>query len=333
MVRRIPAISMPRVIIILIVVAAFFLMLSGNVLAQGLSDQSASSITENKTIEITSTGDAHVTDVLTYDQDWFDQYGSIFKEYPNLLSRRYRNETGVGEIENFDAKVNTNKDTVTITFDRPGFAYNFEANWQVGGEGFEPSKTRDTEVVFEGTGTYENEVSLFQSIPVELKTTIKLPAGATDAKYDSNKGYITYVLPYNEAKAGSFLQNNKSVWLPIFIVLMLLSLMLLLYVILNSRRATVATTGIVAGPGVGMTPPPPVTPISTTYVPPAAPAASTPPAPPVTPMAASPAPPVTPVAAAPAVEQPKMKRFCKHCGNALKESDKKFCSSCGKPLE
>ena len=31
---------MPRVVIILIVVAAFFLMLSGNVLAQGLSDQS-----------------------------------------------------------------------------------------------------------------------------------------------------------------------------------------------------------------------------------------------------------------------------------------------------
>ena len=144
----------------------------------------------------------------------------------------------------------------------------------MGGEGFEPSKTRDTEVVFEGTGTYENEVSLFQSIPVELKTTIKLPAGATDAKYDSNKGYITYVLPYNEAKAGSFLQNNKSVWLPIFIILILLSLMLLLYVVLNSRRVTAATSGIVAGPGAGMTPPPPpVPPISTTYVPPAAPAA------------------------------------------------------------
>ncbi len=58
------------------------------------------------------------------------------------------------------------------------------------------------------------------------------------------------MLPYKAAKSGNFLQNNKSAWLPIFIVLMLLSLMLLLYVVLNSRRATVATTGIVAGPVV-----------------------------------------------------------------------------------
>ena len=298
------------------------------VMAQGVGTTSDFTIEEAYTVELTANGDAHVTDVLTYDDTWFSDNGSIFKEYPNLLSRRYRDNTDVGEIENFDAKVNQNKSTVTITFDSPGYAYDMGDNWALYGFSYKPSKEKSSEMVFEGQGTMNNEFTLFEEIPFNVTTTIKFPQGTTNPKYTAADSSVTYVLPYKAAKSGNFLQNNKSVWLPIFIILILLSLILLLFVVLNSRRATAATTGIVAGPGAGMTPPPPpVSPTPTTSVPPAAPA------PPVTPVAATPAPPVTPVAAAPAVEQPKMKRFCKHCGSALKESDKKFCSSCGKSLE
>jgi hypothetical protein len=291
------------------------------VMAQGVESTADFTIEEDYTVELTSTGDAHITDVLTYDDTWFSDYGSIFEEYPNLLSRRYRDNTDVGEIENFDAKVNQKKSTITITFDTPGYAYDMGVNWAMYGFGYEPSKTKSGEMVFEGQGSMNNEFTLFEEIPFNVTTTIKFPEGASNPKYVASDSSVTYELPYKAAKLGNFLQNNKGVWIPIFIVLMLLSLILLLYVVLNSRRSAVATSGMGAGPGAGMPLPPPVAPMQPAPVAPLPPAASAPP------VAAAPS------AEAPAAEQPVKQRFCKHCGSALKEADKSFCSSCGKPLE
>ncbi len=265
-------------------------------------------IEEEYTIELTPTGDAHITDVLNYDTAYFDEYAAVFDEYPNLLSRRYSGDTDVGEIENFNVDVNERKGTVTITFDSPGFAYDMGDTWDIYGFGYEPSKTRDTEMVFEGEGTLNNELTLFEEAPLNVTTTVKFPAGASGALYDAGDSAVKYVLPYVEAESGNFLQNNKSVWIPIFIVLMVLSLLLLLYVIINGRRsgapATVETVpGAVAAPT--FTPAPPAAPAPPAY--PTAPAASAAPAAPVT-------------------------KYCKHCGGALKESDTSFCSNCGKPL-
>lgn len=294
------------------------------VVAQGVESTADFTIEESYTVELTSTGDAHVTDVLTYDETWFSDNGSVFEDYPSLLSRRYRDNTDIGEIENFDAVVNQKKSSITITFDSPGYSYDMGDNWALYGFSYKPSKEKSSEIVFEGEGTMNNEFTLFEEIPFTITTTVKFPQGSSNPKYVANDSTVTYVLPYKEAKAGNFLQNNKSIWIPIFIVLMLLSLILLLYVVLNSRRSAVVATGMGVGPGAGMPLPPPVLPTLAMPVPPAAPVAVAPPAA---------APPVTPAAVAPAVEPPVKQRFCKHCGSALKESDKSFCSSCGKPLE
>ncbi len=231
-----------RFALIAIISSIMLLSLSGGSLAQGVDYDSDFTIEESYTIELTPTGDAHIIDELSYDDYYFEDYSSVFDEYPNLLSRRYRGDTDVGEIENFDVKVNDKKSTVTITFDSPGFAYNMGTNWAVYGFSYEPSKTRDTEMVFEGEGSMNNEFTLFEDIPFTITTTVKFPEGATDPKYDTKDTAVTYVLPYEESGNGNFLQNNKSIFVPIFIVLILLSLLLLLYVILNSRRVDVADT-------------------------------------------------------------------------------------------
>lgn len=224
---------------------------SGVALSQGMEYDADFVIEESYTIELTPTGDAHIVDELQYDDYYFEDFAGVFDEYPNLLSRRYRGDTDIGEIENFDVDVDERKATVTITFDSPGFAYNMAANWAIYGFPYEPSKTRDTEMVFEGEGNMNNEFTLFEDIPFTITTTIKFPDGSSDPEYDSNKKTVTYVLPYEEGTKGNFLQNNKSIFVPMFIVLMLLSLLLLLYVVLNSRRSTAAE----AAPSP--TPPPP----------------------------------------------------------------------------
>lgn len=225
-------------------------------LPQGLEETDLA-IEEDYTIELTPTGDANITDVLRYDTDYFEEYAAVFEEYPNLLSRRYRGDTDVGEIENFDVKVDEKKATVTITFDSPGFAYNMGDTWDIYGFGYEPSKTRDTEMVFEGEGTLNNEFTLFEEAPLTVTTTVRFPAGASDPEYVEGESAVKYVLPYKPAKKGNFLQNNKSVWLPVFIILIVLSLLLLLYVIINSRRAGAA---VAVSPGPAFTPVPPASP-------------------------------------------------------------------------
>jgi hypothetical protein len=321
MVRAKKTTSILSIVLVSVFAAALLLPFITFASGQGVGSAADFTIEEQYTVELTSTGDAHVTDVLTYDDAWFSDNSSVFEEYPNLLSRRYRDNTDVGEIENFDAKVNQKKSTVTITFDSPGYAYNMGDNWAVYGFGYEPSKQQSGEMVFEGEGTMNNEFTLFEEIPFTITTTVKFPQGASNPKYDAADSIVTYELPYKTAKLGNFLQDSKGVWIPIFIVLMLLSLILLLYVVLNSRRSTVVAAGPGAGPGAGMPLPPPVPPVQAAPVAPAPSAAAAPPA--------APAPSVE----AAAVEPPVKQRFCKHCGSALKEADKSFCSSCGKPLE
>lgn len=303
MVRK-PVASAVRTLVSVSIAAGLVLLLMATALTQGVDYGADFTIEEDYTIELNEVGDAHIVDVFKYDDYYFEDFASVFEEYPNLLSRRYRGDTDVGEIENFDVDVDEKRATVTITFDSPGFAYNMDDNWAIYGFPYEPSKTRDSEMVFEGEGTLNNEFTLFEEIPFAITTTLKFPEGATGAVYDQDDMTVTYVLPYVEGDKGNFFQDNKSVFVPVFIVLMALSLLLLLYIILNSRRAS-SETSVPFRTADGLPPSPP------------SPAAAPP-------MAQSPA--QEQAAEAPA------RRFCKNCGKSLKESDKAFCSNCGKPI-
>ncbi len=273
------------------------LLLPAPALPQGLGESDLV-IVEKFTIELTPTGDAHITDVFDYKTDHFEEYSDIFEDYPGLLSRRYRGDTDIGEIENFNVKVNDRKGTVTVTFDSPGLAYHMGDSWHVYGFAYKPSKTRDTELVFEGEGTLKNEFTLFEEAALALTTTVKLPAGASEAAYLAADGAVKYVLPYEEGGGGSFFQRNKGALTPVCIVLMALSLLLLAYLILSGSRTRAA-----GGPAAAAAPPHPPSP---------------------------PAPRQAPAAPRPSAGRPG--GFCKHCGAAVGDPSKGFCAACGKPL-
>ncbi|MDI6831219.1 MAG: hypothetical protein QME88_07765 [Actinomycetota bacterium] len=203
--------------------------------AQELGKEGEFSLREEYRMEIDEVGDARITDVITYDRGWFDEYGYLFEENPGLLSRRYRSDSGVGEVEDFEVKVDARKATVTISFRTPGLAYNLKDGWTVFGyAGYALDRESDDEVVLEAYWTLNNEWTLFETMGLEERVVIDLPAGAREARFDESSGTLTYRLPPAKAEKG-FLAANKTLLILVFSLLMAVSLLLLLFLL--TRRA------------------------------------------------------------------------------------------------
>ena len=195
-------------------------------------------IQEDFTQEINSVGDVHCTDVLKYDADWFDANGSVFEDYPSLLSRNYTQDTDMREITNFDVQVNSRKAMVTVTYDNPGGAYNEGDNWILYGYPSEPVDESAGEMVFEDQYTVSSEITLWESMEVALTTTVKTPQGATDIVYDTGKKAVAYVLPWKAASTGMWrwIKNNRPILIAVFALVLLLGAgMLTLHVVSRKR--------------------------------------------------------------------------------------------------
>jgi len=281
-------------VILLVLLLSFSFQLAA---AQELGEEGDFAMQEEYRMEINETGDAHITDTITYDQVWFDEYGYIFEENPNLLSRRYRADSNVGEVENFDADIDSGDATITISFDTPGLAYYLADGWTIFGYGnYELVDEGDDEVTLQAAWTVTNEFSLFEPMGLAEEVVIVLPPGAQNAAFDETTGAIEYDLAYAEQGAG-FLEDNKTLLIIVFALVMAGSLILLLYAFTRPAQAPAAVAAATApAPAAAQTPPPAAAP------------------------AATPAP-----AAAP--------RFCKKCGHPRSSADERFCRKCGAPLE
>jgi len=95
-------------------------------------------VQEEYTITVDELGNAACKDILVYDASFFNKQGYQFDHYPFLLSRRYCEPCDIREIENFNADIDTQTATVTITFDQPGKAYNQGTAWEMYGFLSEP---------------------------------------------------------------------------------------------------------------------------------------------------------------------------------------------------
>lgn len=276
-------------------------------------------VQEEYRIEIDETGDAAITDQVTYDPDWFYQFGYLFDEYPNLLSRRFRADTNVGELENFDVKVDTDSSAITVNFDAPGLVYYLGDEWVLYGyAGYQVEDVDDDRVVLSGSWWVTSEYTLFEQLPWEDTVIIEMPEGASDVRYDESDGAIHYQLPYTgETVSVGFLEENKTAMLIVFGVLMGLSL--LLFIMVATRREKERPVQ----PAVAQAAP--------TGVPPAA--ALTPPTAPPTARAAPPtgAPPTA--QAAPPEAQAAVPTYCKKCGQPTRKEGASFCKNCGTPFD
>jgi hypothetical protein len=265
--------------------------------AQELGEEGDFALQEEYRMEINETGDAHITDTITYDPVWFEEYGYIFEENPNLLSRRYRADSNVGEVENFDADIDSGDATITISFDTPGLAYYLADGWTIFGYGnYELVDEGDDEVTLQAAWTVTNEFSLFEPMSLAEEVVIVLPPGAQSAAFDETTGAIEYDLAYAEQGAG-FLEDNKTLLIIIFALVMAGSLILLLYVFTRHVQAPAAVVEAAApAPAPAQVPPAAAAPSDTQAL-----------------------------AAAP--------RFCKKCGQPRSSADERFCRKCGATLE
>ncbi len=271
-------------------------------LAQDIGEEGDYAIQEEYRIELNEVGDAHITDTLTYDESWFEEYGFLFEENPNLLSRRYRADSNVGEVEGFDADIDSGDATITVSFDTPGLAYNLDEGWTVFGYGdYELVDEGPGEVVLQAAWTVTNEFSLFEPMSLDEKVVIVLPDGAENAGYDEATGAIQYELGYT-AGGGGTLAENKTLFTIIFAVIMALALILLLYLFTRRTTTPAALEAGTAGEAVAGTPVPPATALQAQGT-------------------------------APAGVNEQKPRFCKKCGHPRGSHEERFCRKCGAPYE
>src|SRR4030042_6590571 len=253
--------SRRRILLVGIVLAVFLLTLVSGALAQGLQEEQSFTLEEETLIEINDVGDAHITDPIAYDSPWFDEYGYVFEDNPSLLSRRYRSDSNVGEVENFDADIDYRKSTSTVSFDTPALVYNKGGNWDIYGySNYELNSKNQNEVVLDASWVLTNEFTLFESMPLEETVIFDLPDNASNADFNQGTGTIQYQLPYVEKQKGGILAGNKTLFTIIFALVMALSFFLFLFAI--TRKVTVPAAAMVAappfpGPTVGAPPPAP----------------------------------------------------------------------------
>ncbi len=296
-------------------------------------------IREEFRIELNATGDASITDTLYYDKDWFAKYGFIFEDNPNLLTRRYRADSNVGEVEDFKVDIDSDKATIVVTFTTPGLVYKLTDGWTLFGYGnYELTGEDDGELSLAAAWTISNEFSLFEPMDLDEKVIITLPHGATGAEFDRASGAIEYDLPY-ETK-GNVLADNKTLFTIIFALLMALSFVLLLFLFTHrGGEHALAAAGTVIGPAA-----PPRAPAQAEPAPVQAPQAQGAGAPaqadaaPVqapqaqgagAPAQADAAPVQAPQAQGETILQP---RFCKKCGHRRGGPEERFCPKCGTPF-
>ena len=293
-------------------------------------------VSEEYNVVLNDVGDAAITDQVSYDPDWFYEFGYVFDEYPNLLSRRFRADTNIGELENFDVQVDAAASAITVTFDAPGLVYNLGDEWVLFGyPGYQVSSVDDDQVVLTGSWLVTGEYTLFEELGWEDTITIDLPDGATDARYEEGDGAIYYQLAYTgETASVGFLEKNKTIMLIVFAVLMGLTLLLFIMVVTRKEKEPPAQ------PAVAQAAPPQVPPAATQAPPPSAPPTATQP-PSAPPSAAQPPPstpptqaaPPPPEQAAPAEEQEAAPTFCKKCGKPTIKEGASFCKNCGTPFD
>jgi hypothetical protein len=196
-------------------------------------------VQETLTMTVNELGDAHYTDVLKYDAAFFKTASIDLDRYPMLLSRRYERQAAVSEIQNFKATLDRENATVTLTFDKPGFAYNMGDSWMVPFFPEGPKFEIDGARVFEQESTVNNEFTLWQDAAFKTTTHLELPAAATSVRWDETDQAMLYDLAYvPPAPPGNALQRNRTASVVVFSLLIVASLGIAALVYRRARGAT-----------------------------------------------------------------------------------------------
>jgi len=297
-----------RVLLALTVILLLVLASPLPATAQEEASQEEATINEEYTVTINDVGDAHIESVIEYLPDDFEVIVGVMDENPDFFSRGYTADTNIGEVENFKTELDNSSNSLSISFDTPGYSYNMEDHWAAFGFPTEPKKVSDNNFEYEETSKSNGYFTLYTDQIWHTKNTLVLPEDASGAKYNEKDKSMEYKLP---AATMGFWSENRSSLLIIFGACTLLFLALFILVLTRKAAPRPAAAVPVAT----------VTPGTRTF--PTAPPAGVPPP-------TRPAPP-QPTPAAPAQQQPPAqaaKVYCKNCGAEMGPG-KQFCTRCG----
>lgn len=270
-----------------LVVAALCLAFSVPVVAQTEDDPV---IEEEYKATVNEVGDAKIVDKMTYvNEEDFEYIEALMEENPEFLTRRYTTDSDIGEVENFDTELDSANNTVLITFETPGYAYNMGDHWEIFGFSEEPVEESDSQFEFEGTYVVNSEFTLFTDQVLYSRSIIELPGEASNAVYEPTDGSIQYDMPEVGAVAG-FWSEHRTVLIIVFGVLTAVFALLLVLAVTRKTVPKPALSQQTAAPG------PPV--------------------------------PASETTATESPKKAGSKEYCENCGNKLKPGEV-FCGKCG----
>lgn len=304
-----------RVPVFVAAIAIALWLLVGSAWAAGSVTVAKYDVHETMTMTVNGVGDVHYVDVLKYEPSFFNASGFTFDQYPALLSRRYEQQAAVREIRNFKASLDREKGTVTLSFDKPGFAINMGDRWRVPFFYEAPKSQVEGAQIFEQESTENSEYTLWQDLDFKTTTRLEVPASAENIHWDEEQNAVVYDLAYIPPPAeGNVLQSNRGVFVPLFAALMIAAVALAVWLLVRRRPASapvlVSATASLDQRALVDHP--------TVLVPGAPEQAEV--------GAASPGQGALAPGPAPATSTP---RFCTHCGTSLAEGAR-FCPSCGR---
>jgi hypothetical protein len=227
-------VSTRKIILAALAVACLLLIVIAPCAARDKKNEQPT-INEEYTVTINEVGDAHVDDVLKYSADDFATMKKVVKKNPSLLSRRYRDESNTGEVNNLKTSFNASDHSINITFNTPGYSYDMKDFWVAYGFPDKPKSTGKKEVTFESQSDINNEFTLFTTQAMRTKSVIELPDAAKNVRWDEEATAIKYDMPPATSHLGFFSENKT--WLTaLFGLLALVFALLLIFVFTRKTR-------------------------------------------------------------------------------------------------
>ncbi len=200
------------------------------------------SVVETKTIALGEMGDARVTVSIAYkDGSLFKDVSRLVRKYKNFITRHYDRDNTLKVVENFKQEIDNAGRRFVLTYQSPGYAYNWGEYWSVGGMG-EHKLTRKTagSMEFEYDYHARGDLTYYRTVGYRLIMKYKAPKGAKALRFDRTDGRVKYRL---DPPPPGFFSANRA-WLSVvFGVLSLVFLGLLALFLAKGRRGALAPGG------------------------------------------------------------------------------------------
>jgi hypothetical protein len=186
-------------------------------------------------VKLDELGNAEVTFTVQYEKDsLYRKVSKLAKKYTIFISRHYGRDDTVKVVKKYRQKIDDTNKRFVLTYDSPGYAYNREDYWSIGGlQNAELTKKTNKTLEFKYDYTGRGDLTYYNDQPVRSIFRYTAPSGATSLRYDKSDGRVKYNV--KPSPAGFF--NENKVWLSaMFGVLALLFAGTLVLVVVNTRR-------------------------------------------------------------------------------------------------